>query len=251
MSTLFVLILILLPTQGKEKVSKTYANTRKLLAGMDTSNTGSRGNKLAKVFRIGDERINDLIAALNDKDESISLHAQIAIRYLGNQQGMKALQDRYYKGTENRSTGPIPLPLAQWDYDFINRNYLNESRLSWGIPRYIYALALDASPKSASTLDRMLEKYGQPPRFSLERIRMTFASSQDLAQEVFKNAFFISPEDKKYSTALLLAYNGAKDKALIEIYINRGVLMEEWHHVVISKSEQGWKFYSVTMVAQS
>ncbi len=242
---------MLLPTQGNEGISKTYANTRKLLAGIDTSNTGGEGNKLAKLFHIGDERINDLIAALGDKDESISLHAQIAIRYLGNPQGMKAIQDRYYKGTENRTTGPIPLPLAQWDYDFINKNYLNESRLSWGFSRYIYALALDDSPKAASTLDRMLEKYGQPLRFSPERIRMTFESSQDMAQVVLKNAFFISPEDKKYATAQWLAYNGSKDKALVEIYINRGVLIEEWHHVVVSKSERGWRFYSITMVAQS
>jgi hypothetical protein len=247
---LLIFATLFISTQSEVKPSKTYAQTRKLLAGMDTINKGEEGNKLAKLFQIGDERIEDLITALGDKDEAISLHAQLVIRYLGNQQGMNALHESYRRGKEGRMTGPVPLPLTQWDFDFINKNNFGGAS-SFGISMYIDALTLDGSAEAAVTLDRLAERYGNLPEFSFNEIRIAPGSEQELAQAVLQNAPFNKPEDKKYTTVRLLAYNGAKDKALIEIYVNRGVLMETWHHVVIRKSEQGWRFYSIKMVALS
>jgi hypothetical protein len=74
---------------------------------------------------------------------------------------------------------------------------------------------------------------------------------KDPGNLVLQNAFFVSPIDRKYTSARLLALNGAVDKALVEVYINRGPLAEEWYHVVIRKCARGWKFFSITQVAQS
>lgn len=65
---------------------KEYQDTRKLLSEMN--NRLDDRDKLATLFRVGDERITDLIQALNDPNPDISLRAQVIIRYLGSDVGM-------------------------------------------------------------------------------------------------------------------------------------------------------------------
>ncbi|MCA1607614.1 MAG: hypothetical protein LC775_19590, partial [Acidobacteria bacterium] len=74
---------------------------------------------------------------------------------------------------------------------------------------------------------------------------------KELGKEVLNNAFFVAQEDRKYTSARVLALNSAKKKALVEVYINRGTLAEEWYHVVLRRCDQGWKFVSITPVAVS
>jgi hypothetical protein len=48
-----------------------------------------------------------------------------------------------------------------------------------------------------------------------------------------------------------LALTEKGDKALVEIYINRGVLMEQWYHVVIKKNCEAWQLVSIYRAGHS
>jgi hypothetical protein len=261
------LVLLLLTLSGNAlgfsaSESRTYRQTRKLLSQMkDVKNDSDR---LAALFKVADQRIDDLIQALDDQNREISRSAQIVIRYSGNAKGMKALTDWYgMQPNEYPVVGPIPLPLSDWDYKFINTNVIGKPPEMWGDlgVRYIYALAVDGSQQSSSILDAIVKKAGAVDEstflgYAINRVRTSrttklLTSEKDLARPVLKNAFFLSPEDHKEASARFLGINGDKDKALIEVYINRGRLAEEWYHIVIMKHGQGWKFFSITPVAVS
>jgi hypothetical protein len=239
---------------------KKYQDTSKLLFEMN--NRLEDRDKLAALFRVGDEWITNLIQALNDPNPDISLRAQIAIRYLGSDIGMDELFRWYNAQQQFRIAGPIPLPLREWDYKVIYANFINAPNRDWTQAEpYIYALALDDSPKAKVVLNEVTKSAGRLDEATvvgraLMRVQtaqpaMLLAGQKDLAKLVQSNAFFVAPDDRKYLSAQLLGLNGAKDKALVEIYINRGRLSEEWYHVVIKKCGQGWKFFSVTQVAMS
>lgn len=237
-------------------------DTRRLLLGLDDIKNDRE--TLASLFRVGDYRIEDLIAALDDSDDSVSLRAQTVIRYLGNPKGMKALTEWYDKQSgEYVLAGPVPTPLSEWDYKFINMNFVGKPPATWrelGI-HYLYALALDSSDQSKLTLHEMIKSAGEvgDSMFVGRAIRLIqiredvspIRGDKNVAELVLKNAFFISSEDHKYATAKLIGLNGNMDKALIEIHIKRALLAEEWYHVVIIKSGEGWRFLSVTQVVVS
>jgi hypothetical protein len=238
----------------------SYRNTLKLLSEMNYVKTDK--DKLAKLFRVGDERIADLLKALDDPNPDISLRAQIIIRYLGNEVGVKGLLEWYGKRKQFSVAGPIPLPLSEWDYKVIYASYINEPAEKWAMPEsYIYALALDSSPKSkealekiikiASNLDDAMNAKRAVNRVEASQPTKIMTGTKDLAKIILNNAFFVSPNDRKYTSARLFALNSTKEKALIEVYINRGALAEEWYHVVIKKFEKGWQFFSITQVAVS
>ena len=73
------------------QTSRTYQNTRKMLSEMESVRRDS--DRLAMLFEIGDQRIADLIKALDSADPDASIRAQTVIRYLGNIEGMKALHE--------------------------------------------------------------------------------------------------------------------------------------------------------------
>jgi hypothetical protein len=242
--------------------SRMYQNTRKLLSAMD--NVRSDSDKLAALFKVGDERIRDLIHALDDPDSDIRVRAQIIIRYLGNAEGMKALTEWYSKQqNEHPIAGPVPLPLSDWDYKFINMNLIGKAPQTWGDRgvQYIYALEVDDCQQSKTVLDAMINSASGVDEntfvgYAIKRVRMgqptkVLPAEKDLAKLVLDNAFFLSTQDHKQASARLRGFSGKKDKALVEVYINRGRLAEEWYHVVIRKCEQGWKFFSITQVAVS
>jgi hypothetical protein len=261
------LLFFLFAVPGKVKAfsapqSRMYQDTRRLLSAMDSVRSDS--DKLAMLFKVGDERIGDLIRALDDPDSDISLRAQIVIRYLGNAEGMRALIEWYGKRTNGYAIdGPIPLPLSDWDYRLINLNFLGKSPQLWrdlGV-QYIYALALDDCRQSKRLLDAMVKSatgFDENTFLShaIQRVNLVQPTrlllvKKDLAKLVLDHAFFLSSQDQKQVSARLLGLSGKKDKALVEVYINRGRLAEEWYHVVIRKCGQGWKFFSITPVAVS
>lgn len=242
--------------------SKTYQDTRKLLSAMEDRRSNS--DELAALFKVGGERIDDLTRALDDPDHDISLRAQIMIRYLGNAEGMKALNEWYIKQRdEYRVAGPIPLPLSDWDYKVVNMNFLGKPPQTWrdqGV-QYIYALALDGSQQARTELDEMIKSAGEVDEttfvgYAIKRVQTSqpkklLTGEKDLAKLVLDNAFFLSPQDHKRAAARLLGLNGVKDKALVEVHINRGQFAEEWYHVVISRCGQGWKFFAIAPIAVS
>jgi hypothetical protein len=219
-------------------------------------------DKLAALFQVGDKRIKDLIQLLDDPDQEISLRAQIVIRYLGTEIGMKGLLEWYGKRKQFSVAGPIPLPLREWDYDVIYANYVGKPVRGWyGAEPYIYALALDYSPRARAVLDEVVKsaKGGDESLVAVQAIKriqasqpkQTLKGQKDLAKLVLRNAFFVSPEDRKHTSARLLNLSDSGDKALVEVYINRGALAEEWYHVVIQRCEQDWKFLSISQVGVS
>ena len=240
--------------------SKTYPATRKLLSQMNDRIVD--GDKLATLFKIGDERAQDLIQALDDSNPEISLRAQIIIRYLDNDLAMSKMFEWYGKRKKSFIVGPVPSPLKEWDYQVINANYIDTPPSQWrGAEPYIYALALDDSARAKMLLNQLIESAGHLDestvvgralkRAQSSQIKKSLPVEKDLARLVLNNAFFVSPIDQKYTSSRLLALSKAKDKALVEVYINRGALAEEWYHVVIRESGQDWKFVSISQVSTS
>ena len=240
---------------------ETVADTRKLLAAMD--DVGTDSHRLAALFRVGDTRLKELIQLLDDPDPKMKLRAQVVIRYVGNESGMQALREWYSRQEGGYGiAGPIPLPLAEWDYHSIEVNLLATSPQTWrdrGV-QYIYALALDGSPRAKAVLADLIKKADGLDEsnfigYAIKRVQLNdtkrLLAGKDLATLVLSNAFFIAPEDRKYTSARVLAFNRAKDKALVEVYINRGKLAEEWYHIVLRRCDQGWKFFSITPIAVS
>lgn len=256
-----ILFISLLMAKNAVAVQKVRANvdTRELLT--ELKSLKSDREVLAILFKSGDERISDLIQALDDRDRTISLRAQIVIRYLGNETGMKALESWYKKQTEIVIAGPVPLPLRECDYEFMRADYINKPSIKWVSDKYIYALALDGSARAKNSLNEMMKRAGSIDDSTEggRALRRVFASTPgrllteqpDLAKMVLANAFFILPSDRAYTSSRLLTLNAARDKAVVEVYINRGPLAEEWYHVVISKQGRNWKFFSITQVAVS
>jgi len=259
--TIAILHISLLMTVNAVAIQNVRASvdTRELLTELNSIK--SDREVLATLFKTGDERISDLIEALNDHDREISVRAQIVIRYLGNETGMKALESWYKNQAQIVIAGPVPLPLRERDYEFINVEYIDKPGLAWIADSYIYALALDGSAKAKNLLNEMMKRAGPIDNSTaggraLGRVfasapRKLLTAQTDLAKMVLANAFFILPSDRAYSSSRLLALNAANDKALVEVYINRGPLAEEWYHVVISKQGRNWKFFSITQVAVS
>ncbi len=207
--------------------SNTYQDTRKLLSQMKGYDL--HPERLAELFRIGDARVGDLVKALDDPDKEISVNAQTLIRYLGNDAGLKGL-NKYYESRRKAylTSGPIPIPLIDEDYKTAKSNLpaLGEE--------YIYALLLDDSARARELLASLVRSNNPPSSDTLIGRALMSAESvdpkraltgdPDVAKLVMGNAFFVSEVDKQYASARLVGYNGAKDKAVVEVFINRGVI---------------------------
>jgi hypothetical protein len=191
-----IVLLVWLVTVATPSAMQTqrssYSEIRTLLSSMsDVQDSDS----LAELFKLGDEHITDLIKLLNEPDESISRRAQIVIRYLDNEAGMRALDEYYAKPGVRLMAGPKALPSNE------------AKKLPLG--------------------------------------------EKNLAKLVEENCSCLKSADKEYAHTRVLALTTKGDKALVEIYINRGVLMEEWYHVVIKKTCEGWQLVSVYRAGQS
>lgn len=241
---------------AEDKVPRTYQKTRKLLSDVDVTHPNKAFRSL---FQIGDARIADLIHALKDKDSEIRRRAQIIIRYLSNPEGIKALHEIYANQNESISSGPVPIPLADWDYKFLRSLFFENPQEHWGLLEfnYIFALLLDDSPRADAFLKELEKARGlsEARMFwgtdDVNNARKKLSGEADLPKLVLSHAFFVRPSDRQYTSARLVALNGAKDKAFVEIYIDGGVLAEKWWHVVISKQDDGWRFNSIYQAAVS
>lgn len=227
----------------------TLTRTRTLLAKMQRGHTETR--MLASAFRTGDDNIDDLIALLNDSDENVRLNAQVVIRYLGNKRGMEALAGRLKAGQTKGIAGPVPIPLSEWDFDWIEGHLLCSAchLAGWGVPEYGYALLLDDSPRAKQTLSTLMEKFSA--NWLPARAATRFGDESPLERELLKHAFWLSSTEQKASTAKMLSVATNSDKALFEVHVNQGALAEKWFHVVAIRELGDWRIISVTMVSQS
>ncbi len=244
-------------TPGTADPPKT---TRQLLLAI--ANAKFDGKTLAPLFHIGDERINDLVAALSDPDQHIRYAAVVVLKYLGNPKGIDALNNkcRNQSGCEF-FLDVFPIPLSDFDYDAIRR--MSRVPLSrWNaIPEsYAYALALDGSKRSEQLLAQWLKSSeSEDSRYYLDAFassirdhaaQKTFTAGPSLVDAVVANAFFLQPADRAIAKAHLLALSAAGNKALIEVYLNHGPTADRWYHVVVVKQGQQWRLFSVHMLKQ-
>jgi hypothetical protein len=204
-----------------------------------------------KLFRVGDSRIDEVVAALSDRDKNVQINAQRLIRYLGNPRGMAALKELYRSGGSYAISGSFPIPLDDWDYEEIQKDMLCAGcRLGGALfPNYLYALALDGSARAHDCLAGLQAKGSWIPTIPTDEIRVIEGAHPD--RELLAHSFFLTADDKRYATVRLLSYTESGDKGLFEIYVNRGILAEMWFHVVLVRHAGGWTFLSISMVGQS
>jgi hypothetical protein len=237
---------------------------RDILAGAGDFN----GSTLPTVFRIGDERVDDLIAALDDSDPNVSRRAEKLLRYLGNPKGLIAVEDGCRKHPCFYD-GPVPVPLLAHDYELI-RVTAASTPLDQMLPQletFVYSLALDGTLRSNFVLTQWLERsrklqlsrnnassayLDQMVRnISESDPRKAFDEGSSLAQAVISNVFFLSSKDRASAKAKLFAKSSAGDKALLEIHVDRRVnVPERWYHVVIVRQDHEWHLVLVYMFAQ-
>jgi HEAT repeat protein len=244
-------------TLGRADPAKT---TRQLLLAMVNAQFDSK--TLAPLFDVGDERINDLIAALNDPDQHIRYAAVVVLKYLGNPKGIEALNNkcRNQSGCEF-FLDVFPIPLSDFDYAAIRgMSQVPLSRWNAVPESCAYALALDGSERSEKLLAQWLKSSkSEDSRYYLDAIassirdhaaQKTFAARPSLVDAVVANAFFLQPADRAVTKAHLLALSSAGNKALIEVHVNHGVTAERWYHVVVVKQGQQWRLFSVHLLKQ-
>lgn len=151
-----ILVAIIGVTFAECKAGDSYGKIRKLLSDADVTHPNE---EFARLYEIGDDRIGDLIKALKDGDPEIRRRAQIVIRYLANREGMKALHNIYAKQSEVIIAGTVPVPLDDWDYQFIRSLFFKWQRQWSGLEyNYVFALMLDGSSK-ADELLKDIEKF--------------------------------------------------------------------------------------------
>lgn len=116
------------PVSNTEVSGVADKSVRELLLAMKGDHQST--DQLAILFKVGDEKIAELIRALGDSNEDVKLSAQLIIRYLGNEEGMEA----WVRDYESKKTGsviaPIPTPLRDWDYEFIRSLYLRDKMMT-------------------------------------------------------------------------------------------------------------------------
>ena len=186
----------------------------------------------------------------------------MVLRYLGNETGMKGLQEWRSRRERDYDVGPVPVPLTEWDYKIIRASFIGKSPRSWRqADKYIYALAIDKSPTARAVLNELIKTTGKADEslIGVHALKLVqerppadlLTGENNLAKLTLANAFFVDPSDRKYSSGRVIGFNKEKNKALIEIHVNRGALSEERYHVVLNKCERGWQFMAVQLIALS
>ena len=84
-----------------------YESTRKLLRKLESLAHDSK--VLGTFFRSEDAHLENLIKALDDSDQEVSLRAQIVLRYLRDPIGIRAIDSWVGRQTGEYATAPIPL----------------------------------------------------------------------------------------------------------------------------------------------
>lgn len=237
---------------GQSKTKDNYIRDRlstELYVGSYTEN-------LSNLFQIGDSKIDELIKYLDDSDEKARYNAQLVIRYLGNQKGMDAVISKYLSNKKHSPVPPIPLPLREPDYNFIETNYLKKDiRKSIIFEEYLYALCLDRTGRSREVFESLVKKI-KANKFKIDRnkykntanVVLTVPDESQLASSCLQHSIFISEQERILARTSLLAVNSNKSKALIEIYVNGGPLATKTYHVVLEKMNETWRFYSISLV---
>jgi len=265
-AVIFLAVAVTLPAAAGSKGRRPDSSCKEvgpLLTSLSKRKV-ERDTDLVRLFQIGDRCNDDLIAGLNGPDFNVNVAAQEVIRYLGNRRGMEALDA--WNSTNKKFYpvwGPVPVPIMDFDYKIIEASILVDGAKDLGFlsARYIYALALDNSPRAKQVFSRVARKVASFGDDSLSKKTVNLLSSKNalkpfdakggLEKAVLDNAIFLSAGEKGVAKAKLLGFNANKDKALIELDVSKGVLAEKRYHVVVSRNTHGWQFFSINLVSVS
>jgi hypothetical protein len=99
---LILIIFSLAFAVAAQSQSKSYSETRKLLLKMNRTHANEQ---LVKLFEEADLRMQDLIQALDDSEQEVSLNSQAIINYLAEPQGLQAIDE-----WKKRQTGTFAIP---------------------------------------------------------------------------------------------------------------------------------------------
>lgn len=246
---LLVAVLIVAMCFDSRAHLSTYQETRQMLARLGDPVLDSE--RYAMAFRMGFNRVDDLIRALNDDDAIVRLKAQVVLRYIADPRGLVALDPARLGNKDIQTTGPVPAPVTEMDYKLCANLYLTDKPNIWRLTETQIALVIDGSPRARAMLDALKSKGlgTDVDRFAVART--PFEARDDVSDAVLRNSLIIPQSDRHLVTAKLLALSPSKEKALVSLYINRGVLAEEWWHVVVARQGDRWRFVSITMIGNS
>ena len=165
---------------------------------------------------------------------------------------MAAFRESYRRGNHT-ITGVVPIPLDDWDYAQIDKNMTCSGCRASGpfVPDYIYALILDGSQRAQDVLTRVRSTVSASWIPSIPPADTLTLGSARPERELLAHSFFLTNEDKVSATVRVLGLTHDGNKGLFEVYVNHGLLAEQWYHVVLVREANGWRFLSVSQVAIS
>jgi hypothetical protein len=183
----------------------------------------------------------------------VRLNAQVVIRYLGNPDGIAAIEESYRTGKTNEFTGAVPVPLSDWGFQQVEQNLLcDKCSLAGPFINYIYALEIDGSDRARRALGQARMKFDSVFGGPILGFYGELCSTDcNLERAVSENAFFLGPDDRKTLKVGSIARSDDGTKALLSVRVNHGPLKEKWFHVVVTKKAEKWKYLSVSFAAQS
>jgi hypothetical protein len=251
-------------------ISATYDDTLKMLK---TWLESEKKVDLARLFAVGDVRASDLRTACHSTDDRIASAAFFVLQLLGKSECVDCGNSisRKHNGLalmcESNFTDVDFKHIEEWlakrhtqkgyecGDDSEPREPLDDS--------LVYALVLDGSPRSKSILDRLLAmdkacawensisdplKEAQPLIVAAKEIGHNMRFELDSLESVIRaSAFFLPPEHRKESRVEVIARNKSRDRILLEVSYNCGLLCGRGYYAVLHQDGTTWQYALITM----
>ena len=237
---------------------------------------------LQRLFRLGDSRGTDLLAACRNKNADIATAAFMTLQFTADWQCEPCADVLFAK---HNVVGTCGAKFNERDFARIDR-WLAKKRtatifncgnadnpdpdepepLTRVDDAAIYGLILDGSKRSESLLGTMrsLERactqdpddwlhghivmHAEAYRAAAEAIGGTLTVEPDtIANSIRASAFYIEEQYRQKSDVEMLARNAKGDRILLVVSYHCGRLCGEGYYVVLQKEAHGWRYDVITM----
>lgn len=253
-----------------DSISETYSDTLKMIkTWLDTEETAD----LARLFSIGDLRTFDLLTACHREDDETASAAFLTLRLLGKSEceGCGDSISRKHNGLPFVCRATIADSVFKSIDDWLTKKRTPKGYECGDDPdplasvgdSVVYALILDASPRSRVTLDRIraLEKACGAEDMIIGDVVKNAPSLIVAAKETAHNlnlddkledtirasAFFLPSEYRKDSKVELIARNKAGNRILLEISYRCGMLCGSGYYIALRKDGTVWQYDVIGM----
>jgi hypothetical protein len=212
---------------------------------------------MAKLFRQEGDVVPELVSALDDSDERVAGRAQIMLRLIGDEEGVRRLLAWYEQRRAVLRTvnGPVQTPLQEWDYKQIADMLQARPSSKWkeNPINSLFALAIDHSPRAQSFFAQMIDAI--PARDDLTPLFQFATYVRDRPQEaaacepgdplefVTRNAFFMPAEEK--GSSALEQISSATGGRLLLVRVSRA--FGNTFLVVLRRPSDCWRYQSVAL----